>query len=275
MTLRTDEVYKTMDMPKVNDGLTQCIPGAKMSCYKSLDHLQGQNPSYMNGYTIEGVVVDTRIDKHGNYMVAVKPDGGGNIEVLYSQRDIIRTTIDECEREIHWRRHGDKNMVSTTNGPTLKTHQRITKDDIITLCGLLNRRDEYKDLCEFQPEPICGGGILFKFKGPERKAWYKSVRLNTNCLPMNHSRRGCGDYGDCTGRWYWVKGGEDYLADWRENEDVVFYENQERHTLLKWSEEAPAFTVDELAIWEGCLFQIGIIKIGKGPTQKSLKLPNN
>ena len=46
-----------------------------------------------------------------------------------------------------------------TSGLTLKTKQKITKNDVITLCNLLNNKDEYSNLCEFQPEGITEGGI--------------------------------------------------------------------------------------------------------------------
>ena len=63
-------------------------------------------------------------------------------------------------------------------GITLKTKREITKNDIITLCNLLGSKDEYANLYEFKPEPICEGGILFVSKDettPKRS--YKSVRL--------------------------------------------------------------------------------------------------
>ena len=72
-----------------------------------------------------------------------------------------------------------------THGLTLKTERIITKDDIITMCKLLNSNDQYLNLCEFQPEGICEGGILFNFKDSVNNVdneWYKSVRLCVNYI---------------------------------------------------------------------------------------------
>ena len=41
-----------------------------------------------------------------------------------------------------------------TIGFTMKTNNNITKDDIIIMCKLLNNKDEYSNLCEFQLEKI-------------------------------------------------------------------------------------------------------------------------
>ena len=61
-------------------------------------------------------------------------------------------------------------MITYTRGLTLKTERIITKDDIITMCKLLNSKDEYSNLCEFQPEPISEGGIVFKFNNLDNES---------------------------------------------------------------------------------------------------------
>jgi hypothetical protein len=48
-------------------------------------------------------------------------------------------------------------MTTYTIGLTFKTGRIITKDDIITMCKLLNSKDQYSNLCEFQPEGISEG----------------------------------------------------------------------------------------------------------------------
>jgi hypothetical protein len=146
-------------------------------------------------------------------------------------------------------------MMTYTTGLTLNTERIITKDDIITMCKLLNSKDEYSDLCEFQPEGISEGGILFKFKDNLDKKWYKSVRL-------------CVYYGQSNGNWYWVN--ENYLSEWTGNSDVIFDKNVRFTLFLKSFRGAPLFTVEELKIWEGCFNQIGIVKVGKYPSKKSL-----
>ncbi len=143
-------------------------------------------------------------------------------------------------------------------GFTIKTEKIITKDDIITLCKLLNSKDEYKNLCEFEPEGISEGGILFKFKDNLDnldKKWYKSVRL-------------CVNHGSRRGRWYWIT--DNYLKEWTGNNDIIFPKNDEFNLFLKSFDGAPAFTIQELTIWEECFNQIGIKRVGKYPRKSSL-----
>ena len=138
---------------------------------------------------------------------------------------------------------------------TLKTKKIITKNDIITICKLLNSKDEYSNLCEFQPEGISEGGILFKFKDNLDKKWYKSVRLCVNC---NVSR----------GKWYFIN--DNCISEWTGNNDIIFDKNNKFTLFLKSFNGAPLFTLEELKIWEECFNQIGIIKVGKYPSKKSL-----
>lgn len=146
-------------------------------------------------------------------------------------------------------------MSTCAIGLTLKTERIITKDDIITMCKLLSNNPEYSELCEFQPEGISEGGILFKFKSNLGNKWYKSVRL-------------CVYSGKSNGKWYWVT--DSYLSEWTGNHDVIFDENSKFTLFLKSFHGAPLFTHDELKIWEECFNQIGIVRVGRYPSKKSL-----
>ena len=141
-------------------------------------------------------------------------------------------------------------------GLTLKTQFFITKDDIITLCKELTKKKCYSGLCEFQPEPISEGGIIFKFKDNINYKWYKSVRL-------------CVNSGESRGKWPWVR--DNYLSEWTGNEDTIFGSNNKFTLFLKSFHGAPPFTLEELKIWEECFNKIGIIKVGKYPSKRSLK----
>lgn len=142
-----------------------------------------------------------------------------------------------------------------TPGLRFKTKKIITKNDIITMCNLLNSNCEYSNLCEFTPEGITGGGILFNFKDNFPKEWYKTVRLRAHC---NETR----------GKWYWIN--ENVMTEWAGNDDIVFQEDTIFSTFLKSFHGAPLFTIDELKIWEECFKQIGIVRVGKYPSKKSL-----
>jgi len=130
-------------------------------------------------------------------------------------------------------------------GLTLRTKKDICKGDIVVLCEHLN--DEFKGSCEFQPEGITEGGILYKFK--DGTTGYKSVRL---CVGMHGSG----------GKWYWVNK-ETVMSEWSKNTDIIFTANTKFDTALKSLEGAPPFTKEELKIWERCFNKIDIIKVGK------------
>ena len=146
-------------------------------------------------------------------------------------------------------------MTTYTSGITLKTKGIITKNDIIILCQLLNGRDEYFNMCEFRPEPITEGGILFNFKDELNNKWYKSVRL-------------CVNNGESKGKWYRIN--DDVLTEWSENDDIIFDKGNKFTIFLKSFHGAPVFTLEELKIWEDCFNHIGIVKVGKYPSKKSL-----
>lgn len=150
-------------------------------------------------------------------------------------------------------------MLSTySSGLTFKTEQSITKNDIITMCNLLNDRDEYSSqLCTFEPEPITEGGIVFKFKN--NSEWYKSVRFIKSDVIMFSK-----DYH----QWDWINA--NVMAEWLENYDVVFNKGYKFDTCIYSFHGAPVFTLDELKIWEECFNQIGVKKVGKYPSKKKL-----
>jgi hypothetical protein len=145
-------------------------------------------------------------------------------------------------------------LVTYAYGLTFKTEKVITKNDIITMCNLLNNRNEYSDLCKFEPENISEGGIGFKFNDVE-KNWYKSVRL---CVGDNGSRGG----------WYWISNVS--LLEWVGNNDMIFDKQNIFTIFLKSFNGAPLFTIKELEIWEECFGQIDIIRVGKYPSKESL-----
>lgn len=150
-------------------------------------------------------------------------------------------------------------MLSTyCSGLTFKTEKIITKNDIITMCNLLNNREEYSSqLCTFEPEPITEGGIVFKFKN--NSEWYKSVRLCVHSVV---------NYGGKYHQWDWIN--DNVMTEWLENNDVVFDKNCKFYTFIKSFHGAPVFTLNELKIWEECFNQIGVKKVGKYPSKKKL-----
>ena len=134
-------------------------------------------------------------------------------------------------------------------GLTLHTKQDIYKGDIVVLCKCLN--DEFKGLCEFQPECISEGGILYNFK--DGTTGYKSVRLDGN-----------------VGKWDWINSDEDVMSEWFENTDIIFAANTKFNISLRNLSGAPPFTIEELQIWEKCFNQIGVENVGKYPRKRKL-----
>ena len=134
-------------------------------------------------------------------------------------------------------------------GLTLTTKQDIYKGDIVVLCKSLNQ--EFNGSCEFQPECISEGGILYKFK--DGTTGYKSVRLDGN-----------------VGKWDWINSDEDVMSEWFENTDIIFAANTKFNITLKHLDGAPQFTIEELQIWEKCFNQIGIENVGKYPSKRKL-----
>ena len=146
-------------------------------------------------------------------------------------------------------------MRTYTKGLTFKTTRVITQSDVITICEYLNNKEEFSGLSRFEPEGISEGGIVYKFQNECDKKWYKSVRL-------------CVSYGDSGGKWYWVN--ENVMTEWSESNAVIFDTNKKFTIFLKSFDGAPIFTLAELRIWEACFNEIGIVKVGKYPSKKSL-----
>lgn len=120
------------------------------------------------------------------------------------------------------------------------------------MCQLLNNRDEYYNLCEFQPKLITDGGILFKSKNNLDNKRYNSVRLSVK----NESKV----------KWYWIN--YNCLSAWTGNNDIIFDKNIIFTSFLKSFYGAPLFTIDELEIWEECFNQIGVVNVDKYPSKQ-------
>ena len=146
-------------------------------------------------------------------------------------------------------------MITYCPGLTLKTTKIITKKDISVLCDELNKK--YTEV-SFKPEKISEGGIIFNFKDNldnQDNRWYKSVRL---CA-----------YKNIGAKWYWVE--DNCLSEWNGSDDLIFPAKVKFTIFLKSFYGAPLFTIEELKIWEECFNQIGIIKVGRYPSKKSLR----
>lgn len=146
-----------------------------------------------------------------------------------------------------------------TNGFTLKAYKEITKNDMINMCKFLEDQYSHSCDCEFQPEPINEGGILYKFKNnlvdDKLLKPYKSVRL---CVSGMWSQKS------------WPIVSKNYLSEWTGSNDIILDKNDKITLFLKSFYGAPVFTLEELKIWEECFNQIGLKKVGKYPTKKSL-----
>lgn len=141
-----------------------------------------------------------------------------------------------------------------TDGFYIESKKTITKNDIITMCELLNQHDFYKDICTFEPEPITEGGIVFKFINNPNN-WYKTMRI----FFINQN--------DC--QWYSVN--KDVMNEWKNNDDIIAKNNKKKiRTFLKSFRNAPRFTQDELKIWEDCFNEIGFFRVGRYPYKKNL-----
>ena len=125
-----------------------------------------------------------------------------------------------------------------TKGMKLKCMRQIRKKDIINLCELLN---ENIKINKFEPEPISEGGIIYKWKN-DNSELYKSVRFNCR-------------------NWEYIN--NDVMNAWKDNNDILFDEQDTFNTFLKSFNGAPIFTINELNIWENCFEIIGIKVIKK------------
>lgn len=112
----------------------------------------------------------------------------------------------------------------------------ITKNDIITLCELLNNRELFHGICTFEPEPISEGGIIFRYIHPTSDKWYKCIRIEMI---------------DQYERWPFIN--KDVMKEWKDNNDLLFNAGSVQGTFLKSSGGAPSFTLEELNSIESCL----------------------
>lgn len=145
-----------------------------------------------------------------------------------------------------------------TTGFTLKASRIITKNDMITICELFTSKYSHSCECEFQPEPICEGGILYKFK----------KNLDDKCIQPYKSLRLCVNGMESRKSWPFVS--DNYLSEWTGNNEMIIDKDDKITLFLKSFFGAPVFTLEELKIWEECFNQIGLKKVGKYPTKKSL-----
>ena len=118
------------------------------------------------------------------------------------------------------------------------------------MCNLLNSHEKYINICNFTPERITEGGIVYNYK--DNNTFYKSVRL---CLRNS-------------GKWYHIK--DNVMTEWGNSNDIILEENNKITIFLKSFHGAPLFTIDELKIWEDIFNLIGLKRIGKYPSKKSL-----
>lgn len=146
-------------------------------------------------------------------------------------------------------------MHTCRSGISFKSKRVITKKDIVKICNLLNDREEYKNVCNFKPEPITEGGIVYCFFKNDRR--YKSVRFT--CDGLDYHKK----------KWDWID--NNVMTEWVDSDDLVLQSNTKMDTFLKSFHNAPVFTIDELKIWEECFKEVGLLKVGKYPAKKNLK----
>lgn len=145
-----------------------------------------------------------------------------------------------------------KEDISTyTGGYKLRITEEITKGSIIRLCSRLEEefRKAYKGQWKFEPEPISEGGIRFHLDNGR-----KTMRLFFD--------------------WPWVN--DDVMEKWNSapeaDEEIISKgkNKEEISTFLKSFYGAPAWTLEELKIFENCFSEIGLVRKGKYPTKVSL-----
>ena len=127
---------------------------------------------------------------------------------------------------------------------TMRAKKNITKGDILRLCYILSKRKQYQDICEIEPEEICGGGLKFKFFDSSSAGFYKSLYLN---VPW--------------GKWGWIKHAM-AREEWQKekNKEILFTENEVRTFTFNAHSGAPDFTEGEKFFWEECLYLIGFVR---------------
>lgn len=123
-------------------------------------------------------------------------------------------------------------------GPTLQCARDITKNDIIKLCKLLNKKVFFKGKCTFRPAKKVEGGIEYVF---DDNRWYKSIRFCRNDFSFK-----------------WPNVSENVMTDWYKNKDIIYEKQHRFDTFLKAFHGAPVFTKKELEVWKDCLMTIGL-----------------
>ena len=145
-------------------------------------------------------------------------------------------------------------MHTCRSGISFKSKRVITKKDIVKICNLLNDREEYKNVCNFKPEPITEGGIVYCFFENDKR--YKSVRFR--CDGLDYHKK----------QWSWVD--NNVMSEWDNSDDLVLHANTKMDTFLKSFHDAPVFTIDELKIWEECFKEVGLFRVNKYPSKKNI-----
>lgn len=143
----------------------------------------------------------------------------------------------------------------------MKSTKEVCMKDIVHVCQLLSDSEAFQDTCSFTPEGITEGGIHCHFKeGAAPVNAYKSVRL-------------CVGFGANRSKWPWVDEAN-AMSEWSDSDMRLFRSNEKFTIILKAFYGAPAFTHEELMVWEQCFNEIGIVKMGgkKGfPSKKRLR----
>ena len=132
----------------------------------------------------------------------------------------------------------------------------ITKNDIVTICDTLNKRNPENlppDTYKFKPEGVFEGGIKCDYYG--HYSWYKTCRLNF------------WEEDGQLGRWPGFVS-PDANKDWKGNLSLILPKGEK--ISLKFSTfrgyhctQAKPFTIEELEIWEECMLRGGFMTIRK------------
>lgn len=129
-------------------------------------------------------------------------------------------------------------MITNMKGRPYKATKIIYKKDIVELCNLLSNSDYFKDICRFVPEPVYGGGIKFVYK--ENGKLFKTVRLGIRYFPFMD---------------------DNVMDNWKNSKDIVLEKDKRIKTSLKSFDGAPAFTIEEINVFETHLKEIGFVRI--------------
>ena len=140
-----------------------------------------------------------------------------------------------------------QNITTYSYGHIYKVKRNITNKDLLLLCNLLNNEFNtfYKStLYKFEPECISEGGIIWA-EYPN-KIGYKSIRLFLNSYP-----------------WITKIYDDPEIIIHNIDNKNCSYEGKKIQTFLKSFDNAPKWTVEELAIFNKCFTNIDLLEIGK------------